>query len=83
MTPIQVSKKLNGKKVFENLQNKGQKQTPKFNLNELVQTADTKKVLSKGDITNYSYELYTITGAIHSTNPRYWINNLAEENNQT
>ena len=40
MTPIQTSKKVNEKVVFDNLKNHRQKQKPKFHLGQLVRTAD-------------------------------------------
>ena len=44
MTPIQASKKLNGKKVFSNLRDDRIKRQPNFKLGQLVRTADIKKV---------------------------------------
>ena len=73
MTPIQASKKSNEKLVYTNLQDRRVEQIPKFNLGELVRTADIKKVFSKGDSTKYSYEVYTITEVIHNTIPSYRI----------
>ena len=61
MATIQASEKSNGKLVFDNLQDMRQKQQPKFNLGQLVRTADIKKVFSRCDSTNYSNEIYTIT----------------------
>ena len=61
MTPIQASKKSNEKAVFDNLRDDRQKQRPKYKLGQLVRTADIKRVFSKGDSTNWSYKLYTIT----------------------
>ena len=82
MTPIQASKKVNEKLVYSNLQDRRIKQTPKFKLGQLVRTADIKKVFSKGDSTNYSYKLYTITEVIHDTIPSYRINYLSERYNE-
>ena len=82
MTPIQASKKSNEKLVYSNLQDRRVKQKPKFKLGELVRTADIKKVFSKGDSTNYSYKLYTITEVIHDTIPSYRIDYLPERYNQ-
>ena len=82
MTPIQASKKSNEKLVYSNLQDRRVKQKPKFKLGELVRTADIKKVFSKGDSTNYSYKLYTITEIIHDTIPSYRIDYLPERYNQ-
>ena len=73
-TPIQASKKSNEKIVFDNLRDDRQKQRPKFKSGQLVRTADIKKVFSKGDSTNYSYEIYTITEVIHNAIPTYKIN---------
>ena len=48
----------------------------------MVRTSDIKKVFSKGDSTNYSYKLYTITEVIHDTIPSYRINYLPERYNE-
>ena len=40
------------------------------------------KVFSKGDSTNWSYNLYTITEVIHDTVPSYRINYLPGRYNQ-
>ena len=82
MTPNQVSKKSNEKAVFDNLRDDRQKQTPKFKLGQLVRTGDIKRVFSKGDSTNYSYKLYTITEVIHDTIPSYRLDYLPERYNQ-
>ena len=47
MTPIQASKKVNEKLVYSNLQDKRQKQKPKFQLGQLVRSADIKKSIFK------------------------------------
>ena len=73
MTPIQASKKSNEKIVYRNLKDNREAHKPKFKIGQLVRTADIKKVFSKGDSTNYSYQLYTITGVIHNTIPSYRI----------
>ena len=61
MTPIQAYKKSNEKIVFDNLRDDREKQQPKYKLEQVVRTADIKRVFSKGDSTKYSYKLYTIT----------------------
>ena len=58
MTPIQASKNSNGNIVYSNLQDSRQKQTPKFQLGQVVRSVDIKRVFSKGDSTNWSYKLY-------------------------
>ena len=82
MTPIQSSKKSNEKIVYNNLQDRREIQKPKFKLGQLVRTADIKRVFSKGDSTNHSYKLYTITEVIHDTIPSYRINYLPERYNE-
>ena len=82
MTPNQASKKSNEKAVFDNLRDDREKQKPKFKLGDLVRTADIKRVFSKGDSTNWSYKLYTITEVIHDTIPSYRIDYLPERYNE-
>ena len=81
MTPIQASKKSSEKEVYSNLRDDRLKKT-KFHLSQLVRTADIKRVFSKGDSTNWSYKLYTITEVIHDTIPSYRINFLPERYNE-
>ena len=82
MTPVQASKKSNEKIVFSNLRDDRIKRQPKFKLGQLIRTADIKKVFSKGDSTNYSYKLYTITEIIYDTIPSYRLNYLPKRYNQ-
>ena len=82
MKPIDASKKSNEKIVYSNLQNKRKKLNPKYKLGQLVRTADIKRVFSKGESTNYSYKLYTITEIIHDTIPSYRIDYLPERFNE-
>ena len=51
-------------------------------MGQLVRTADIKKVFSKGDSTNWSYKLYTITQIFHDTIPSYRIEYLPERYNE-
>ena len=80
MTPIQA--KSNERKVYSNLQDRRVRQQPKYKLGQLVRTADIKRVFSKGDSTNWSYKLYTITEVIHDTIPSYRIDYLPERYNE-
>ena len=82
MTPVQASEKSNEKLVYSNLQDQRVKQPPKFKLGQLVRTSDIRLVFSKGDSTNYSYKLYTITEVMYDTIPSYRINYLPERYNQ-
>ena len=82
MTPIQASKKSNEKLFYPNLKDNRENQKLKLKLGQLVRTADTKRVFSKGDSTNWSYKLYTITEVIHDTIPSYRIDYLPERYNE-
>ena len=82
MTPNQASKKSNERKVYSNLQDKRKILNPAYKLGQLVRTSDIKKVFSKGDSTNYSYKLYTITEVIHDTIPSYRLYYLPERYNE-
>ena len=83
LTPIQASLKTNEGFVYKNLLDKRKKVKPKFQINDLVRTADLKKTFSKGDTTNWSYKLYKITEIINDTMPSYRIDNLKERYNES
>ena len=83
LTPIQASLKKNEGFVYKNLLDKRKKIEPKFQLNDLVRTADLKKTFSKGDTTNWSYKFYKITEIINDTIPSYKIDNLPERYNES
>ena len=78
MTPNQPSKKSNERKDSTNLQDRRDKEKPKYKLGQLVRTADIKRVFSKSVSKNYIYILYTITEVIHNTIPSYRIDYLPE-----
>ena len=82
LTPIQASLKKNEGYVYKNLLDKRKKVTPKFQINDLVRSADLKRTFSKGDTTNWSYKLYKITEIIIDTIPSYKIDNLPERYNE-
>ena len=69
LTPIQASLKKNEGYVYKNLLDKRQEKKPKFQVNDLVRTADLKKIFSKSDTTNWSYKLYKIKEIINDTIP--------------
>ena len=69
--------------VYKNLLVKRKKVKPKFQIDDLVRTADLKKTFSKGDTTNWSYKLYKITEIINDTIPSYKIDNLKERYNES
>ena len=82
LSPIQASLQKNEGYVYKNIIDKRKKMKPKFQINDLVRTADFKKIFSKGDTTNWSYKLYKITEIINDTIPSYKIENLSERYNE-
>ena len=83
LTPIQASLKKNEGYVYKNLLDKRKKLKPKYEIGDLVRTADIKKMFSKSDTTNWSYKLYKITEIIKDTVPSYHIDNLPERYNES
>ena len=83
MTPFQASLKKNEGYIYKNILDERKKITPKFQINDLIRTADSKKTFSKGDTTNWSYKLYKITEIINDTIPSYKIDNSPERYNQS
>ena len=83
LTPIQASLNKNEGYVYKNLLDKRKKVTPKFQVNDLIRTADIKKTFSKGDTTNWSYKLYKITELIIDTIPSNRLDNLPERYNES
>ena len=82
LSPKDASLKKNEGYVYKNLIDKRKKVKPEFQINDLVRSADLKRVFSKGDTTNWSYKLYKITEIINDTIPSYKIDNLAERYNE-
>ena len=78
MTPIQGSLKKNEAFVYKNLLDKRKKIKPKYEIGDLIRTADLKKTVSKSDTTNWSYIWYKIAEIIKDTIPTYRIDNLPE-----
>ena len=83
LSPKDASLKKNEGYVYKNLLDKRKKIKPKFQINDLVRTADLKRTFSKGDTTNWSYKLYKITEIINDTIPSYKIDNLKERYNES
>ena len=83
LSPKDASLKKNEGFVYKNLLDKRNKIKPKFQINDLVRTADLKKTFSKGDTTNWSYKLYKITEIINDTIPSYKIDSLKERYNES
>ena len=82
VTPNQASEKINEKLVYNNLKDNREIQKPKFQVGQLVRSADIKRVFSKGYSTNWGYILHGITEVIHNTLPSYRIDYLPERFNQ-
>ena len=55
----------------------------KFQISDLVRTADLRKTFSKRDTTIWSYILSKLTGIINDTIPSYRIDNLPERYNES
>ena len=83
LSPKDASLKKNEGFVYKNLLDKREKVKPKFQINDLVRTADLKRTFSKGDTTNWSYKLYKITEIVNDTIPSYKIDNLSERYNES
>ena len=83
LSPKDASLKKNEGFVYKNLLDKRKKVNPKFQINDLVRTADLKKTFSKRDTTNWSYKLYKITEIVNDTIPSYKIDNLIERYNES
>ena len=67
LTPIQASVNKKEGYVYKNLLDKREKIKPKFQVNDLLRTADLNKLFSKGDTTNWSYKLRKSTEIIIDT----------------
>ena len=78
LTPIQARLKKNEGYVYKSLLDKRKKIEPKYEIGDLIRTADLKETFSKSDTTNWSYKLYKITEMINDTIPTYKIDNLSE-----
>ena len=83
LSPKDASLKKNEGFVYKNLIDKRKKVKPKYEIGDLVRTADLKKTFSKGDMTNWSYKLYKITQIIKDFIPSYHIDNLTERYNES
>ena len=83
LSPKDASLKKNEGYVYKNLLDKRKKVKPKYEIGDLVRTADLKKTFSKGDTTNWSYKMYKITEINNDTIPSYKIDNLKERYNES
>ena len=62
---------------------KRKEKNPKFQINDLVRTADLRKTFSEGDTTNWSYKLYNFTEVGNDKIPSYKIDKLPERYNES
>ena len=83
LSPKDASLKKNEGFVYRNLLDKRNKIKPKYEIGDLVRTANLKKTFSKGDTTNWSYKLHKITEIINDTIPSYRLDNLKERYNES
>ena len=82
LSPKDASFKKNEGYVHKNLSDKRKKVEPKFQVNDPVSVADSKKIISKGDTTNWSYKLYRITEIKNDAKPFYKIDSLKKRYNE-
>ena len=84
MTPIQASLKKNESYVYNNILHQRNKLKPKYQVNDLVRTANLKRTFSKGDTTNWrcQFKIYIFTAIINDTRPTYHIDKLPERYNE-
>ena len=83
LTPLQASLKKNEGYVYKILLDNCKKIKPKYEIGDLVRTADLKKTFSKSDTTNWSCKLYKITETVNDTLASFKINNLPERYNES
>ena len=83
LSPIQASLRKNEGFVYKNLLDKRKKIEAKYEIGDLVRTADLKKTFSRSDTTNWSYKLYEITEIVTDTIPSYQIDNIKERYNES
>ena len=83
LSPKDASLKKNEGYVYKYLIDKRKKVKPKYQINDLVRTADLRKTFSKSDMTNWSYMLYKSTEIINDTIPSYRLDNLPERYNES
>ena len=83
LSPKDGSLKKNEGIVYKNLLDKRNKIKPKFQIDDLVRTADLRdKHFLKSDTTNWSYKLYKITEIVKDTIPTYRLDILPERYNE-
>ena len=82
MTPIQTSLKKNERFVYNKLLDKRKRTNPKFQVNNLVRTADLNKTFSKGNTTKWLYKFCKNGEIINDSISSYIIDNIKEGYNE-
>ena len=82
VTRIKDSSKKNERFVYKNLLDNRKQLKPKFQIIDLIRTADLKRTFSKGDTNNWSYKLYKITEIISDTIPSFRTDKIPERSNE-
>ena len=82
LTPKQASLTKSEGYVYQKLLDKRNKIKPRFQVYDLVRTADLKRTFPKGDTSNWSDKLCKITEIINDTIPSYPIYNLPERSKE-
>ena len=83
LTPIQGSFKRNERYVYNDLKDQRNKVKTKFQVNDLVRTADLRdERFLKSDTYNWSYKLYKSTEIINDTITGFHIDLLKERYNE-
>ena len=83
LSPIQASLKKNEGYVYKNSIDKRKKIKPKFQINDLVRTADLRNTFSKGDTLDWSDKLYKNTDILNDTISSYKLDNFSERYNES
>ena len=79
MSPIQGSLKENEDKIYHLFHSHIEGKKPKFKVGDYVRIPDKKSIYSKGDTTNWSYELFKIYEMVGESPPVYLIKDEAGE----
>ncbi|MEM1283609.1 MAG: DDE-type integrase/transposase/recombinase [Chlamydiota bacterium] len=79
MTPVEASKKENEDAVYAQMVDKRKFRKPRYEVGDLVRIPDKRTIFSKGDTTNWSYELFRIHQVLDEKPPEYLIEDEKKE----
>ena len=68
---IYYTKQTNETIFYFSLHDRRENFKPRFQSEDLIRTAEIRRIFSKGDLTNWSHELDTLDKIIHDTIPSY------------